>query len=97
MPCLSIEAKRRIVSLHSCSKALLNIYISMFLALLLHLCLTIPCVVHCKLYKMCMFHAMRKRGPHKHIVRMNCRFVMAPRMDMCVTMKLKLSSTVHVA
>ena len=34
--CLSIEAKRRIVSLHSCGKALLNIYLSMFLAWLLH-------------------------------------------------------------
>ena len=31
MPCLSVEAKERIVSLYSCGNALLNISLSMFL------------------------------------------------------------------
>ena len=28
---------------------------------------TIPCMVHDKLHKTCMFHATSKRGPRKHV------------------------------
>ena len=36
MQCLSVEAKKRIISLHFCGKVLLYIYLSIFLAWLLH-------------------------------------------------------------
>ena len=38
-----------------------------------HMCvprMAIPCVAHDKLRETCMFHAMRKHGPCKHIMRL---------------------------
>ena len=61
MPCLSVEAKRRIVLLHSCSKAFLNIFPKCVPCMsVTHMaipCLTIPPVEHGKLHKTCMLHA----------------------------------------
>ena len=87
---LSVEAKRRTVLLHSCGKALLNIYLSLLLVWLwlLHALLFYVCVVYSKLHETCMFHAMRKRGPCKHVTGVHCRFLMAPHLDMHVTVKL---------
>ena len=51
-------------------------------------CLTIPRVAHGKLHEPCMFHATTKHGPRKHVTGMNCRFLVAPCMDMLGTVKL---------
>ena len=83
MSCLVIEAKRRIVLLNSCSKVLLNILSKrvpcVAVTCVATPCLTIPCMAHGKLHKTCMFHTMRKRGRHKHITGMHCRFLVALR------------------
>ena len=95
MPCLSVETKRRIASLHTCSKALLNIYLRKCVAWMLHVWLfhtliTIPLVAHDKLQELCMFYATRKHGTRKNI--MGCI------VNFCGTMrgivKLQLSGTV---
>ena len=86
IPCLFIKAKRRIVLLYSCSKALLNIYLSVFCVAVT--CVAIPHVADGKLHKMCMFHATRKRGPQKHVTDMHYGFLMAPHVDTFVKMKL---------
>ena len=52
--------------------------------------LGIPCVAHGKLHETCMFHATRKHGPHKHVTGMHCSFLVAPRVDTCVEMKLRI-------
>ena len=91
MPCLSVETKRRIASLHTCSKALLNIYLNV-----LHGCYmcdysmpTIPLVAHDKLQELCMFYATRKHG--------TCKNIMGCIVNFCGTMrgivKLQLSGT----
>ena len=51
-------------------------------------CLTIPCIVHGTLHELFMFHVTRKRGPHKHVMGMHCRFLMAPLVDMHGTVKI---------
>ena len=49
------------------------------------LCVDILCVTHSKLYKMWMFHAMRKRGPCKQHDRDICRFLVV----LCVATQVK--------
>ena len=46
MPCLSTEAKRTIVLLYSCDKALLNVCLSMFPVWLLHAWLLLAWPIH---------------------------------------------------
>lgn len=91
-------AKRRIISLYSSGKALLNNFLSVFLACLLHKwplqCMAIPYVIaHGKLHKTCLFNITRKCGPRKHATGMNCSFLMTPPMEHIVKMKLSFSST----
>ena len=86
MQFLFVEAKRRIVSLHSCGEALLNIYLPKHVPCVVVTyvaapCLTVPPIAHSKLYEMCMFHATRKHGPRKHVMGMHCRFLVAPQVD----------------
>ena len=50
-------------------------------------CVTISHVEHDKLHETCMFHATRKRGPHKHVTGLFKVFIMLPRMYMRVKMK----------
>ena len=42
----------------------------------------------CKLHETCILHAMSKRGPHKHIMGMQCSNFMVPHMYTRVKMKL---------
>ena len=71
------EAKRRIVSLYSCGKVSLNVYLSVFLALRGY-SMRDGTYVHSKLHETCMLNAARKCGPHKHVVGIYCSFSVAP-------------------
>ena len=51
-------------------------------------CITIPCMVQDYMRRVRTFHAMRKRGPRKHITGILCRFLVALCVEMCVIMKL---------
>ena len=50
--------------------------------------LAIPCVVHGKLQETRMFHATTTHDPRKHVTRVHCSFLVAPRVDTQVKMKL---------
>ena len=48
----------------------------------------IPRVAHNKLHEMCMFYAMRKRGPRKHVMGLFKVLFVVPCASMRVKMKL---------
>ena len=61
MPCVSVKAKKRIVSLDFCGKGAVKYLPKVFLVWPLHSwLLTIPHVTHGQLYRKCMFNVMRK-------------------------------------
>ena len=81
IPCLFVQIEKRVVSLHSCSKALLPKRVPcVVVTCVATRCLTIPCMAHGKLHEMCMFHATRKCGLCKHVTGMQCRFFVAQHM-----------------
>ena len=45
-----------------------------------HMAILSMAIPRVALHETCMFHAMRKHGPHKHVTGI-LRFLMAPRMD----------------
>ena len=98
MPCYPLRLREElfscILAVTQCLKYLPNRVPCMAIACLATPCLTLPHVAHVKLHKTCMFNAMGELGPCKHVREIHCRFLMAPCIDMCVTMKLQLSITI---
>ena len=88
MPCLSIEAKRRIASLYFYGKALLNIYLRKCVPCMVVTRMATLCVAHGILHETCMIHTMSKHGPYKDVMGMPCSFLVPPHMDTHVKLKL---------
>ena len=54
----------------------------------------IPRMAYGELHEMCMFHATRKCGPHKHMMGI-LRFLVGPHVDTQVKMKLYVTERYH--